>query len=173
MEPDTHLSRATASAVYPKLRQIAKARVRMGRDEVLDTTALVHESYIRFTESGEGGTEQWTKFLSFSPRIMRHVVVDSIRRRHAAIHGGGFQRVDLEPGVFALRGDSKEELAVRDAMAELASIDARLAQVVEMRFWGGMTEPEIASALKVSERTVRRDWEKARMLLARTLAVFA
>ncbi len=157
------------SSVYPKLRAIARSRLRVGRDAVLDTTALVHECYIRFAESGNGGGE-WPRLLHYASRVMHSIVVDSIRRRAAQVHGGGAVRIELDTGVEAPNGWVKEEeMAVRRAMERLEIVDKRLAQVVEMRFLGGMTEPDIASALGITERTVRRDWEKARLLLAQAL----
>ena len=158
------------SSIYPKLRAIARLRLRVGRDAVLDTTALVHESYIRFVESGTGGRGRWTELLRYAPRIMHSIVVDSIRRRTAEVHGGGIVHIELDTGVNAPDRPKEEEvIAVRRAIERLEILDRRLAQVVEMRFFGGMTEPEIASALGVAERTVRRDWEKARLLLAQAL----
>lgn len=160
----------SASSVYTKLRTIARSRLRFGRDALLDTTALIHESYIRFAESGSGGAVQWSTFLRFAPRLMHHVVVDSVRRRNAEVHGGGAVQVELDTGMGAAGHLEDERLiAVRDAIEQLELVDTRLARVIEMRFFGGMTEPEIASALGLTERTVRRDWEKARLLLARAL----
>jgi len=101
---------------------------------------------------------------------MHHAVVDSVRRRNAEVHGGGAIHVELETGMAAAgRYQDEQVIAVRDAIEQLELVDTRLAQVIEMRFFGGMTEPEIASALGLTERTVRRDWEKARLLLARAL----
>jgi RNA polymerase sigma factor (TIGR02999 family) len=158
------------SSIYPKLRAIARSRLRVGRDAVLDTTALVHESYIRFVESGNGGGDQWPRLLRYASRIMHSIVVDSIRRRAAEVHGGGVVQIEFDTGVEAPNHSKEEEvMAVRRAIERLEIVDRRLAQVVEMRFFGGMTEPEIASALGVAERTVRRDWEKARLLLAQAL----
>ncbi len=157
-------------AAYPKLRAIARGRLRVGRDALLDTTALIHESYIRFAESADGGSVQWSAFLRFAPRLMHHVVVDSIRRRSAEVHGGGAMQIELDTGMgAAVEAEDEQLIAVRDAIEQLALVDTRLAQVVEMRFFSGMTEPEIANALGLTERTVRRDWEKARLLLARAL----
>jgi DNA-directed RNA polymerase specialized sigma24 family protein len=101
---------------------------------------------------------------------MHSIAVDSIRRRAAEVHGGGIVHIELDTGVDVPNHPKKEEaLAVRRAIERLEMMDRRLAQVVKMRFFGGMTEPEIASALGVAERTVRRDWEKARLLLAQAL----
>jgi RNA polymerase sigma factor (TIGR02999 family) len=158
-------------AAYPKLRTIARGRLRVGRDALLDTTALIHESYIRFAESAKDDSVHWSTFLRFAPRLMHHVVVDSVRRRNAEVHGGGAIHVELDTGMGAAGHVVEDEqlMAVRSAIEQLESVDTRLAQVVEMRFFGGMTEPEIAAALGLTERTVRRDWEKARLLLARAL----
>jgi RNA polymerase sigma factor (TIGR02999 family) len=157
-------------AAYPKLRTIARSRLRVGRDALLDTTALIHESYIRFAESAKDDSVHWSSFLRFAPRLMHHVVVDSVRRRNAEVHGGGAIQVELDTGMGAAgRVEDEQLMAVRGAIEQLESVDTRLAQVVEMRFFGGMTESEIASALGLTERTVRRDWEKARLLLARAL----
>jgi RNA polymerase sigma factor (sigma-70 family) len=98
---------------------------------------------------------------------MHNIVVECLRRRYAQVHGGGAVQVDLDTGLAAQsRLGDELILAVRQAIEQLHTVDARLAQVVEMRYFGGMTEPEIASALGVAERTVRRDWEKAKLLLA-------
>src|ERR1700750_1492216 len=89
------------SSIYPKLRAIARSRLRVRRDAVLDTTALVHESYIRFVQSGNGCLAQWPGLLRYAPRIMRNIVVDSIRRRAAEIHGGGIVHIELDTGLGA------------------------------------------------------------------------
>ena len=163
------VQRTSARSIYPKLRAIARSRLRFGRSELLDTTSLVHESYLRFAESAGATASGWTGFLNYAPRIMRNLVVDSIRHRNAQIHGGDVQQVELDPNLAASSAESDETLAVRDAVKQLALIDARLAQMVTMRFFEGMTEQEIARALGITERTVRRDWEKARLLLAQAL----
>jgi RNA polymerase sigma factor (TIGR02999 family) len=160
----------SASSVYPRLRRIARSRLRFGRDPLLDTTALVHESYIRFAEAGGQAAGDWPSLLRYAPRIMHNVVVDSIRRRNAQVHGGHAAQVELDTGIAAVSQSGNEDIEnVARAVEELKRIDSRLAQVVEMRFFGGMTEPEIAQALGVTERTVRRDWQKARLLLAQAI----
>ncbi|HEY6990395.1 MAG TPA: sigma-70 family RNA polymerase sigma factor [Bryobacteraceae bacterium] len=159
----------SASAIYPHLCRIARSRLRCGRDTLLDTTALVHESYIRFAQSGSDAAD-WQSFLRYAPRIMHNVAVDSIRRRSAQVHGGGAVHVEIENGMCAAAAKETEEIAaLRRAIEQLALVDQRLAQVVEMRFFEGATESEIAGTLGVTERTVRRDWEKARLLLAQAL----
>jgi RNA polymerase sigma factor (TIGR02999 family) len=159
-----------SSQLYRQLHVLARARLRSGgRETLLDTTALVHEAYLRLAGADMASDEQ-RSFLAYASRTMRSVIVDFARRRQAERRGGDACIVTLtgnlaEPGSAA----ADDIVRVHEALDELASIDARLAQVVEMRYFAGLTEPEIARALDVSERTVRRDWEKARLLLADAL----
>ena len=143
------------------------------RPTLLDTGSLVHESYIRFAEARHITLEDRVHFMRWAVCVMRSVIVDFARRRLAARRGAGAARVthDVEhaPAPAAAAGAS-EILNVHQALERIAAIDPRLSQVVEMRYFGGMTEPEIAQALSVTERTVRRDWQKARMLLREALA---
>lgn len=112
-------------------------------------------------------SEQLPEFLHYASRAMRNIIIDSVRRKYAVRHGGGAARVELDENVAAgATSGSEEVMAVHDALTRLEALDARLARVVEMRYFAGMTDVEIASALGVTERTVRRDWQKARMLLA-------
>jgi RNA polymerase sigma factor (TIGR02999 family) len=149
----------TFSALYPRLRAIARARLRFGRGALLDTTALVHESYIRLAESGNVAGGDWPSFLRYASC-----------RRNANRHGGGAVHLELQEGMDAADGFNAEQtIAVKRALEQLELIDARLARVVEMRCFSGMTDLEIAHALGIVERTVRRDWSKARLLLLRLL----
>jgi RNA polymerase sigma factor (TIGR02999 family) len=158
------------SSFYPQLRSIAHARLRAGRDTLLDTTSLVHEFYIRLIESGNMGAEEWPRFLNYASRVMRNIIVDAIRRRCALRHGGSVKRAGIsEAAEYKPTAAEEQILAVHRALDELETIDTRLARVVEMRYFGGMTDPEIATALGLTERTVRRDWQKARLLLAQAL----
>lgn len=155
---------------YPALRRIARAQLRYGTDSVLDTTALVHESFIRAAEASGAYDAGGSALLRFAPRIMHHIVVESIRRRNAEMHGGNSVQVELETGVAATPDPQRDKsIAVRQALAELERVDKRLARVVELRFFHGMTDAEIGAALGVNDRTVRRDWDKARLLLAQAL----
>ncbi len=159
------------TALYPNLRAIARARLRARRDTLLDTTALVHESYIRLAESGEIGSARVPDFLQYASRTMRNIVIDSIRRRCAERHGGGKARLQiLDEHDVAATAHDQQALDVHAALSRLETMDRRLARVVEMRYFGGMSETEVACALGVTERTVRRDWQKARLLLAQVLS---
>jgi RNA polymerase sigma factor (TIGR02999 family) len=158
------------SEAYPALRALARSRLRAGRNTLLDTTSLVHESYIRLAESGPL-PEDRSCLLQYAARAMRNVVVDGIRRRCAARHGGGAGRFELVEETASARNVNEDQIfAVHCALERLETVDPRLARGVEMRYFGGFTEPEIAEALGITERTVRRDWEKARLLLAESLA---
>jgi RNA polymerase sigma factor (TIGR02999 family) len=156
--------------VYSQLRVLARARLRSGgRETLLDTTALVHEAYLRIAGIEMSSAEQ-RSFLAYASRTMRSVIVDFARKRQAECRGGDMLIVTLTGALAEQQPAAADDIVrVHEALEELAGIDARLAQVVEMRYFAGLTEPQVAQALGVSERTVRRDWEKARLLLARTL----
>lgn len=162
------------AATYADLRRLARSRLRAGRRHtLLDTGSLVHESYVRFAEARHLRLEDRVHFMRWAVQVMRSIIVDFARRRLAERRGGGAARVTLDvehaPAATAAAGED-EILGVHEALDRLAARDPRLTQVVEMRYFGGMTEPEIAQALCVTERTVRRDWQKARLLLREALA---
>lgn len=162
---------ALFAAAYQELRRLARHRLRGGgRDAVLDTTSLVHESYLRLAKTGQLGVEDRTHFLRYASCAMRSVIVDLVRQRQSARRGGAHDHITLTTSVGAGTSAGEQQiLRVHDAIGELARHDARMAQVVEMRYFGGLTEREIAEALDVTDRTVRRDWEKARLWLSDAL----
>jgi RNA polymerase sigma factor (TIGR02999 family) len=155
------------SVMYGDLHRIAHARLRRNQAvTLLDTTSLVHESYLRFLKAGQVKVSDRLHFLAYAARVMRSIIVDAVRKRQADRRGGGVVRVTLNTAIEEEIQAPEDEIArVGDAITELAKLDNRLAQVVEMRYFAGLTEIEIAQALGVTERTVRRDWEKARLLL--------
>jgi RNA polymerase sigma factor (TIGR02999 family) len=159
------------AATYPLLRRLARAHLRGGgRSAVLDTGALVHESYLRFAASGRLRIVDRVHFLRWTGRVMRSVIVDIARRAKAERRGGDAAHLTLTTGIGVTAGGGEDEiLQVHEALETLAAVEPRLAQVVELRYFGGMTELEIAEALGVTDRTVRRDWEKARLLLREAL----
>jgi RNA polymerase sigma factor (TIGR02999 family) len=153
---------------YSELRRLARARLAAGgRYTLLDTTALVHESFLRLERAGNLPISDDEHFLAYATRTMRSVVVDYARRRKAQRHGGGCAHTSLNT-VHAeeITASEDEILEVHEALEVLADVDPRLVQVVEMRYFGGLTDVEIGQALEVTDRTVRRDWERARVLLA-------
>lgn len=159
------------AATYSDLQSLARARLRASpRVTVLDTTALVNESYLRLTSSGRLRPQDRAHFVRYAARAMRSVVVDFVRRRAAQRRGGDERRVELTTDVAdSVPAGEQEILGVHDALESLAELDERAVSVVEMRYFGGMTDAEIGDALGVTERTVRRDWEKARVLLAEAM----
>lgn len=160
------------SAAYDELRKLARSRLRDGgRNTVLDTTALVHESYLKFLRSGQLRADDRRAFFAYASRIMRSVIVDSVRERQAERRGGDLMEVTLNTQIAdGLPAGENEVIKVHEALEMLEQSEPRLAKVVEMRYFGGYSEAEIAQALDVTERTVRRDWDKARMLLLAMLS---
>ena len=137
---------------------------------LLDTTSLVHESYLRLVGNGALPVENRHHFFAYASRVMRSVIVDFARACLAERRGGAAEHVVLDTvGVGNLAAPETDVLRVHEALEVLAQADERIAQVVEMRYFGGLTELEIAAAIGLSERTVRRSWEKARLLLRAAL----
>jgi RNA polymerase sigma factor (TIGR02999 family) len=168
---DSEAAERLFAATYRDLRKLARARLRAGgRNTLLDTSSLVHESYLRFAGAGRLRLEDRVHFMRWAGRVMRSVIVDFARQRRADRRGGGAARLTLTTGI-AERGQAgaREILRVHDALDEIAAHDRRMADVVQMRYFGGLTESEIGEALGVTERTVRRDWERARLFLREAL----
>jgi len=152
--------------VYDELRRVAHRQRGPGRDDdTLTTTALVHEAFLKLVDQTQADWRDRAHFLAVAAMAMRHILVDHARERQALKRGGERQRVDLDENALAVEHQSQEVLELDEALMGLARIDARLAQVVECRFFGGLTEEETAEALGVTARTVRRDWTKAKALL--------
>ena len=157
--------------LYDELRVMAHRQLQSERpDHTLTTTALVHEAYVEL--SGRTGP-QWRgrgQFFALLSRVMRHVLIDYARSRNTAKRGGGEIRVELDETKSGADAEIFELLSVNQALEQLEARDARLARLVECRFFGGMPESEIAEALGVSTRTVERDWKRARAYLHTVLA---
>ncbi|HTJ15831.1 MAG TPA: ECF-type sigma factor [Steroidobacteraceae bacterium] len=158
---------------YDELRRLARYRLQtVERAAVLDTTGLVHECYLRLASAKTLAVEDRVHFFRYAGRAMRCVIVDMARGALRTKRGNGERPLSLSTTICESTSAAAEEevLSVHDALDDLAQIDPRLVQVVEMRYFAGMTEADIATALGVTDRTIRRDWEKARLLLARALA---
>lgn len=161
---------ALFAATYRELRGLAHARLRgAGRDAVLDTTALVHESYLKLSQAAHVRFPDRPRFLVYAGRVMRSIIVDLARQRATDRRGGGAPHVTFTLQLADHTANAAEIVRVHEALHELERIDERMAKVVEMRYFGGLTETEIAAALGVTDRTVRRDWEQARLFLADAL----
>ncbi len=159
------------AAAYDELRKLARSRLRDGgRNTYLDTTALVHESYLRFLDGGRLRSDDRRAFFSYASLVMRSVIIDAVRERQAKRRGGEPKRLTLNTELLEDVEDGSEDvLRVNEALDVLAQAEPRLAKVVEMRYFGGYTEAEVAEALGVADRTVSRDWDKARLLLSSML----
>jgi RNA polymerase sigma factor (TIGR02999 family) len=156
--------------VYHELRRAARRELAVRPSDTLFTTALVHELYLKFSRTPRADWRNRAHFLRAAAVAMRHILVDRARRRAAEKRGGPHRTVTLEDGLVASDSQAESLLELHEALDQLALLDERLARVVECRFFGGMTEQETAEALRVTERTVRRDWVKARGLLYQALA---
>lgn len=156
--------------VYGELRRLA--RHYMNREHpghTLQTTALVNEAYLRLVNWKEAQWQNRTHFFAVSARMMRRILVDFARDKHALKRGGGTVRVSLSEAA-SFTGDRGADLVKLDeALTALAKVDPRKGQVVEMRFFGGLSVREVAEVLKVSEDTVMRDWRLAKVWLLREL----
>lgn len=157
--------------VYDELRLLASRRLRRSAPAgSLDTTALVHELYLKLVQPARVDWRDRAHFLAVAAGAMRYIVVDHARRSSTAKRGGEVRHTSLDAAKLGAEIPSVEILALDQALERLARLDDRLARVVELLFFGGLTERETGEVLAVSERTVRRDWRKARAFLSRLLA---
>ncbi len=160
---------------YEELRLIARRHLARGRrigvkTGTLGTTALVNEAYLKLVDPANAKPRDRAHFLAIAAVAMRHILIDRARSRAARKRGGGKAAVTLDADALAGDDDPQLLLDINDALDRLAIVDPRLAQVVECRFFGGLSEEEIAEVLGVTVRTVQRDWARARMLLRRELS---
>jgi len=162
---------AVFETLYPELRRIAHARLAgHARDAAMQTTVLVHECYLKLLAAERLAPADRPHFLAYAARAMRSVIVDTVRAARRERRGGDAVHVTLGTEVGEKVAVAEDEILDIDAaLLDLERLEPRLAQVVDMRYFAGMKEAEIAAALGVTDRTVRRDWEKARMLLAAAL----
>jgi RNA polymerase sigma factor (TIGR02999 family) len=152
--------------VYDELREIAHRHRRdRGDANTLATTALVHEVYLKLVDQTRARWHDRAHFLALAAVAMRHILADRAKARVAAKRGGKRSSVTLDEAMIASDDEPGALLQINEALGRLDQVDARLARVVEYRFFGGMTNEEIAEALGVTVRTVERAWVKARMLL--------
>jgi RNA polymerase sigma factor (TIGR02999 family) len=154
------------TSVYDELRRVAHRQLRDRRPgQTLDTTALIHETYLRMVDQTRAEWADRAHFFAYASRAMRAVLVDYARRQNSAKRGGGQPRFSLDDRDLPVEEQGEFLLALDEALTSLAGMSERLARTVECRFFGGMTEEETAEALQVSDRTVRRDWLKAKAWL--------
>ena len=163
---DAQAREALFAAAYPGLEQLARARLRDGRrNTLLDTRSLVHESFLRYVQSGDLRSADRRTFFAYASQVMRSVIVNAARDRKRLKRGSG-QQLTLNTQIAEqLAGSEEDVLRVHEALEALALADPRLAELVEMRYFGGYTEEEVAGTLDVTVRTVQRLWLKARIML--------
>ena len=157
------------ASLYPDLKRIARSRLRQqGRADEMNTTMLVHESFVRLVGARGLRLEDRRHFFAYAAKTMRNIIIDSAREHLAERRGSGAEHVTLgdAEALQVSNADASHQLVrVGDALHELEAVDPELAELVEMRYFGGYSESEIAELLDVNERTVRRRWDKARSWL--------
>ena len=158
------------STLYQELHTMARRQLAGQQGQTLNATALVHEAYLKLAGRDGAQFDDRSHFFAYAASAMRSVVVDYARQRLAQKRGGDLHRVtelpeDIEGG---LRLD-EDMLGLDEALSKLAKVDAKLAQVVELRYFAGLSEADIAALMERSERSIRRDWQKARMFLLAAL----
>lgn len=155
--------------VYEELRRIARYHLRRERpDHTLQSTALVHEAYLRLMKQGPADIEHRTHFLAVASHLMRQILVDHARGCRAAKRGGGF-KLELNDAMSAQKPQSVDLIALDDSLNELARLDPQQSRIVELRFFGGLSIDETAEVVGVSPATVKREWATARAWLHREL----
>lgn len=156
--------------VYEELRAIAHRHLNARREEdSLVTSALVHEAYLKLVDQTQARWKDRAHFFALASVAMRHILVDRAKARTALKRGGVRRKITLDEEAIAVDEQAESLLEIDDALTRLAAVSPRLARIVECRFYGGLSEEEIAEALGVTVRTVLRDWAKARILLRRML----
>lgn len=152
--------------VYARLREMAGGRLKRGGPRLtLDTTGLVHEAYLKFVDHRHAEIRDREHFFAVAARAMRQIVVDHVRSRKAAKRGGGVEPAELRESRIGVGNRAVELLALDAALEDLAAVSPRLCRVVELKYFAGLSFVEIASVLDVTERTIQRDWRKARAFL--------
>ena len=160
-----------AEQVYPELRMMARRYMKNERQaNTLQTTALVHEVFLRLVDVTKVEWQERAQFFAMTAQMMRRVLVDAARAQGAQKRGGGAHKVNLDETAILWREPERCILALDDALTAFAQVAPRQAKVVELRYFGGLTEEEIVEALKISPRTVRRDWDLAKAWLLRELS---
>ena len=152
--------------MYEELRKLATFKLaQQAPDQTLQPTALVHEAYLRLLGDGNHSWQDRRHFFAAAAEAMRHILVDRARRKAAVRHGGGWQRIDLDNVVVAAETTDENILLINEALEKLATHDAEAAELVKLRFFTGLTFPQAAEVLGLSERSARRMWAYAQVWL--------
>ena len=166
------VSESLFTALYSELHRLARQQLaRGGRGLTLGVTTLLHEAYLDMaTRSGTGFPDR-ARFMGYAARVMRGLIIDHVRNRQAQKRGGQFELTSLASGLIEASADPRELTHISEALDRLAEVDPELAELVDMKFFCGFSFGEIAALHKLSERTVKRKWQKARAYLHRELSV--
>jgi RNA polymerase sigma factor (TIGR02999 family) len=157
-------------ALYTELHRLARRELgRRSSQVTLSATTLLHEAYIKMSDRGEVAFPDRARFMAYAARVMRRLIIDHVRRRHARKRGGLFEITALVTTVADQLADERELQQISDALDELARIDSALAEIVDLKFFCGFSFGEIGAMRDVSERTIQRQWEKARLYLHRAI----
>lgn len=169
---DKHAADRLLPLIYDELRQIARGYLQRERaDHTLQATGLVHEAYLRLVDQKTAASWQSrAHFFGVAASVMRRILIDHARRHRAEKRGGQWAKVELEDALASTLPRSLDLLALDEALVRLAAADPRASQIVELRFFGGLTNEESAEVLDVSERTIKREWRRAKAWLHRELA---
>ena len=158
--------------VYPELRRMARRYMKNeGQGNTLETTAIIHEVYLRLVDVTHVEWQARAQFFAMAAQMMRRILVDAARSRRSHKRGGIVPKVDIDHAAVLSPATDRSILALDEALTAFSEVAPRQAKVVELRYFGGLTEEEIVAALKISPRTVRRDWDLAKAWLLRELAV--
>jgi RNA polymerase sigma factor (TIGR02999 family) len=167
---DPEAQDALFERVYDQLHGLARRQLRRGPRGALQTTELVHEAYLKLCDAARLSTTDRAHFFALSAQVMRQILVDRFRRQSARKRGGPTRALPLQEGLIPVDDRGETLLAIDEALTGLSRLNERTGRVVELKFFGGMTEPEIAEVLGISVRTVNTEWRKARAWLARELS---
>jgi RNA polymerase sigma factor (TIGR02999 family) len=169
---DPAARRQLFAALYDELRRVAVRELRRsGAELAMSPTTLLHEAYLDLADRAGTAFPDRSRFIAYASRAMRGLVIDFVRERHAQKRGGSFEITRLETAGEVASGEVRELNQVSDALDELVTTDPELAEVVDLKYFCGFSFKEIAAVRGVSERTVQRDWEKARIFLFQSLQV--
>jgi RNA polymerase sigma factor (TIGR02999 family) len=157
--------------LYRELRQMAERQLRRSATPTLSPTTLLHETYLSMSAAAPAAFPDRARFLAYASCAMRGLVIDHIRKRRAQRHGGGFEFTTLPTEIPEVADEELDLDRLGDAVDALGAVDARLARVVDLKFFCGFSFEEIGGLLGISERTAQRDWDKARMFLQHHLRV--
>lgn len=162
---DAAAADAVLAAVYAPLKQLAHARLRHGHRDAFQTTELVHDAWLKLAGNRELAPNDRRHLMGLAARAMRQILIDHVRQRQSVKHGGQEQRVTLTGSIASADAAQIEVLRLDELLRALQAFDPRAARMVELRYFGGYDEIEIAELLEVSVRTVRRDWRRTRAWL--------